>query len=175
MRQNHSIEPVKVLYNIYIYYFFYFIFFFGDVRARSCTFVYVRVRYRSLSVILSHKYAPVVTEANGNNRIIPCMALKYDRSVVIPFRKNNATHGKFAQNNSLSKLHRLLQSPNDTPYRCLATLVTPRQVGYDKCVLVPFRLHPLIVPHYIDPLRIGGCDAVLLHRLAHGAEGLDKL
>ena len=134
LRQNHSIEPVKVLYNIYIYYFFYFIFFFGDVRARSCTFVYVRARsctlsviighYRSLSVILSHKYAPVVTEANGNNRIIPCMALKYDRCVVIPFRKNNATHGKFAKNNSLSKLHRLLQSLNDTPYRGLATIVT---------------------------------------------------
>ena len=78
LRQNHSIEPVKVLYNIYIYYFFYFIFFFGDVRARSCTFVHVRVRsctfvvvigrYRSLSVILSPKYYPMYTEAHGNQR-----------------------------------------------------------------------------------------------------------
>ena len=52
LRQNHSIEPVKVLYIIFIYY--YFIFFFGDVRVRSCTFVYVRARSWSLSVIIGH-------------------------------------------------------------------------------------------------------------------------
>ena len=52
LRQNHSIEPVKVLYNIYIYYFFYFLLFFGDVRARLCTFVYVRARSWSLSVVI---------------------------------------------------------------------------------------------------------------------------
>ena len=54
LRQNHSIEPVKVLYNIYIYYLFYFILFFGDVRVRSCTFVHVRGRSWSLSVIIGH-------------------------------------------------------------------------------------------------------------------------
>ena len=141
--------------------------------------------YRSLSVIIGHYrsfLAINMPRCHGNARkptetnvFFTCMALKYDRRVVIPFRKNNAAHGKFAQNNSLLKLHRLLQSLNDTPYRCLATIVTPRQVGYDKCVLVPFGLHALIVPHYIDPFGVCRCDTVLLHRLAHGAECLDKL
>ena len=53
LRQNHSIEPVKVLYNIYIYYFFYFIFFFGDVRVRSCTFVYVLLFSHRISRMFS--------------------------------------------------------------------------------------------------------------------------